>query len=135
METSCAVDCLIIHQSLRHPSHEALSFCPYGYESAEMYITRPQMSAWIAREESCRAKSGSIPLLPLTNASPYVRLNFPFTYSLVCSRAIFMYPSTDWSSPVENGSALGNHDGLKFQTMSRRRFQGRAMRADWCKES
>lgn len=42
------------------------------------------------------------PLFPRTNASPYVRRSLPSTSSCVCSSAMFMYPSTDWSSP-------GNH--------------------------
>ena len=40
-----------------------------------------------------------IPLFPRMNTSPYLCLITPPTYSSVFSSAMFMYPSTDWSSP------------------------------------
>ena len=40
------------------------------------------------------------PLLPRMKASPYLALSWPFTYSSVCSIAMFMKPSRHASTPV-----------------------------------
>ena len=44
-------------------------------------------------------KKSILPLFPLIKASPYLFFNCPFTYSSVCSKAIFMYPSKQTKTP------------------------------------
>ena len=58
-----------------------------------MYITAKLANVAAARESNS-------PLFPRTKASPYSRRLAPLTYSSVFSNAMFMYPSTDCSSPV-----------------------------------
>lgn len=45
-----------------------------------------------------------LPLFPRINASPYLFFNCPFTYSSVCSRAIFIYPSRHARTPEDSDS-------------------------------
>lgn len=70
-----------------------------------MYMTRRhcnQPTVLLEMERFMR----DLPLLPLTKASPYDRLFWPLTYSSVFSSAMFMYPSTDCSSPASGGQQL-----------------------------
>ena len=48
----------------------------------------------------CRCARVVAPLLPRMKASPYLALSCPFTYSSVCSIAMFMKPSRHASTPV-----------------------------------
>ena len=49
---------------------------------------------------ACRCARVVAPLLPRMKASPYLALSCPFTYSSVCSIAMFMKPSRHASTPV-----------------------------------
>ena len=49
--------------------------------------------------DAARAMVQRAPLFPRINASPYLALSWPFTYSSVCSMAMFMKPSRHASTP------------------------------------
>jgi hypothetical protein len=42
-----------------------------------------------------------VPLFPRMKASPYLFFSWPFTYSSVCSIAMFMYPSRQAKIPAQ----------------------------------
>jgi hypothetical protein len=49
------------------------------------------------------------PLLPLMKQSPYLFFSCPFTYSSVCSIAMFMKPSSPANTPVNAQQRQHNH--------------------------
>lgn len=69
---------------------------------------------------------GASPLLPRTKASPYSLRLVPLTNSCVFSSAMFMYPSTDCSSPVVasvvgHGQSASDAPGASLSTHPCRR--------------
>lgn len=66
-------------------------------------------------KKSTRHRKEELPLFPRINASPYLFFNCPFTYSSVCSRAMFIYPSRQARTPEESDSLKVNQLRLIFE--------------------
>ena len=60
---------------------------------------------------ACRCARVVAPLLPRMKASPYLALSCPFTYSSVCSIAMFMKPSRHASTPAPRHGKLSGRQG------------------------
>ena len=102
-----------VHRAVKAPgqqrskrrAHQALRFV------VEMYKTAGTRGLTVRRRGvrvCCVARCAYVvaPLLPRMKASPYLALSCPFTYSSVCSIAMFMKPSRHARTPVPQHGKL-----------------------------
>lgn len=97
---------------------------------------RPRRRAYVTSKE--KRQACSVPLLPRMKVSPYFFFSWPLTYSSVCSRAMFMYPSKHANLPVPVESATtwcepraGQHNTGGDTSVHRRAMLMSAERRSW----